>query len=99
MAAFDREVLVCYDIASSKTRSQLADFLKDLGLQALQESVFWGRLRPAEERAVEREFPKRLDPATDRALMLPVDLGSGERIAAFGYAEGAFLAPPRSRVL
>ena len=72
MARFEREVLICYDVSSSRARAKLFDALKDIGLSPLQESVFWGRLRPAEERAIAREFDRLLDKTTDRVLLMPV---------------------------
>lgn len=96
MSQLHRQVLVCYDVASTKARSKLFDALKCAGLKPLQESVFWGWLRRAEERQVGREFEALLDPATDKAFLIPVSLTP---IHAVGYLPDAFEAPPRSRVV
>lgn len=96
MAKLERQVLVCYDVASTKARSKLVDALKEAGLLPLQESVFWGFLRTAEERQIGREFEKLLDPKTDRAFLIPVAMAP---ICALGYTKESFDPPPRSLVL
>ena len=58
--------LVCYDVADNKTRKRLFEYLKDLGLVSLQNSVFWGQLTRAEIAALRREAQKQLDPMTDK---------------------------------
>lgn len=93
MARLEREVLVCYDVSSTKARTKLFNALKDIGLQAIQESVFWGRLRPAEERSLAREFEKLLDKSTDRALLIPVSLEDSVRVVAFGHGPDPFRMP------
>lgn len=40
--------LVCFDISDSKARNQLGEVLKDLGMERIQESVFYGLLTRAE---------------------------------------------------
>lgn len=96
MPQLERQVLVCYDVASTRARSKLFDALKGVGLLPLQESVFWGFLRRAEERQIGREFDKLLDPATDRAFLIPVTMSP---VHVLGYADSSFNPPPRSRVL
>ena len=40
--------LICYDIPNTPKRTKFAEMLKDLGLVALQKSVFYGVLKPEE---------------------------------------------------
>ncbi|HET8942226.1 MAG TPA: CRISPR-associated endonuclease Cas2 [Rudaea sp.] len=96
MSALERQVLVCYDVASSRARSRLFDSLKALGLVPVQESVFWGYVRRAEERQIARDFEKLLDAATDKAFLVPVSMDVAQ---ASGYGAQAFAPPPRSRVI
>lgn len=96
MAKLERQVLVCYDVASNEARRKLFNALKGVGLVPLQESVFWGFLRRAEERQIGREFQRMLDPATDKAFVIPVVMTP---IHAFGYMDGSFDPPPLSMII
>ena len=60
--------LVCYDIQDSKVRRRFFSFLKDLGLVPLQESVFYGDLKPAEARSLGIRAAEMLDSSTSLAL-------------------------------
>jgi len=46
------DVIVCYDIDNNKKRKEVFEKLRDLGLKPVQKSVFWGRILPAEQRAI-----------------------------------------------
>lgn len=92
----EREILVCYDISENRNRQRLYDCLKSIGLIPLQESVFWGFVRPAEQRQIEREIGKLLDTETDKAFIVPTNMRDA---IPFGYLEGAFERPPRSLVV
>lgn len=96
MPALEREVLVCYDISCSKSRTRLLEALKGLGLTPVQESVLWGFLREAEIREVQRMLDHYVDPRTDRGFIVPANMQSAR---TFGYPNDAFTPPPRSRVL
>lgn len=96
MANLERQVLVCYDVTNTRARNKLFDALKGVGLMPIQASVFWGFLRRAEERQVQREFDRLLDPDTDRALLVPVRMPPEKQL---GYPANAFDPPARSRVL
>lgn len=92
----EREILVCYDISGNRNRHRLYDCLKSMGLVPLQESVFWGFVRPAEQRQIEREIGKLLDTATDRAFIVPANM---REATPFGYVQSTFERPPRSLVV
>ena len=77
--------LVCYDIEDNKTRRRLFDALKDLGMIALQESVFWGNLNQAELRAMQREAHELLDKKTDKIFWISADLQDRLQKQGIGY--------------
>jgi CRISPR-associated protein Cas2 len=77
--------LVCYDIEDNKTRKILFDTLKDLGLIAVQKSVFWGNLNQAELRALQREVYKLLDRKTDKAFWINANLKDRLDKQSIGY--------------
>lgn len=96
MSALEREVLVCYDVSDNRSRRRLHDALKSLGLIPVQESVFWGFVRKAEQRQMERELQNLLDKATDRAFILPASM---REVISFGYPDRTFEPPPRSLIV
>jgi CRISPR-associated protein Cas2 len=93
MSATEYEVLVCYDVEDDKARRNLYDALKDIGLTPIQKSVFWGHIRPAEERAVLREFRRLLEKDTDRAFLVRSGLSAVHQRTAFGYRAGELDRP------
>lgn len=78
------EVLVCYDVEDNRRRRLLGEALLDIGLIRIQKSVFWGLLRPADERAVKREFDRLLEKDTDRAFLARTRLSGADNEAVFG---------------
>ena len=52
------EVLVTYDIEDNKNRKKLFEELKDMGLNSIQKSVFWGELKIAEVNILPHLFEK-----------------------------------------
>jgi CRISPR-associated protein Cas2 len=46
------DIIVAYDIDDNKQRKDVFEQLRDLGLHPVQKSVFWGRVLPAEHRAI-----------------------------------------------
>jgi CRISPR-associated protein Cas2 len=82
-----REVIVCYDMESNKSRKKLFDGLKDLGLVPIQKSVFWGRLLPAEEKAVLHLMRKWMDAkAEDRGFIVPASVSKAIEDRSIGYS-------------
>lgn len=81
----EHEVVVCYDIADGRLRQKLADALLDIGLIRLQQSVFWGRLRPADEKSIARELRACVRDGTDRAFFCRLDLSRVIETNGFGY--------------
>lgn len=83
--AFYTSYLVCYDVEDNRVRRKLAEFLKDLGLQPLQKSVFWGALNAPEVRSLERYVHKHLDPDTDRCFWIHTRLDEQQLKQGVGY--------------
>lgn len=79
--------LVCYDVTDNRTRKRMHDFLKDLGLFAIQKSAFWGQLTQAEINSLKREAHEQLDPATDRMFWVIANLDKDRLRDAVGYKE------------
>ena len=50
--------LICYDIPNTPKRTKFAEMLKDLGLVALQKSVFYGALTATERHALDVNFQR-----------------------------------------
>ena len=92
------EVLVAYDIENNKQRKKLFEQLKDVGLEPIQKSVFWGFLNRAEERALYRLFEK-LDKETDKAFLVRAKLGTVIGKYGLGYQESDFQPPTSFEVL
>lgn len=77
--------LVCYDIVDNKTRRRFTEALKNLGLFAVQKSVFIGELNQAELRSLIRQAHKLLDPKEDKAFWLPTTLDENRLRKGIGY--------------
>jgi len=85
------EVLVCYDIANNKRRNKLVKELKDMGLQNIQESVFWGRILNPELKAIKKVFEELLKKDEDKAFILRCELSKQIKYQSFGYPDdGSF---------
>ncbi len=82
--------IVAYDISDNKLRNRLFESLKDFGLRPIQESVFWGQLRTAEQNAVKRLLINSCVDTNDRAIMWPVSLSDIRRATLINYPEDTF---------
>lgn len=82
--------IVAYDISCSKTRNRVFEALKDFGMRHVQESVFWGVLRSAEVRAVERLLVDACEGLDDRAMFVPMTLADLEKSCLVNYPTGTF---------
>lgn len=69
-----QEILVSYDVADSKKRTQLQKKLKDIGLISIQYSVMWGEVLQADVSLVRRLLEKSIDKESDKAFILPIKL-------------------------
>lgn len=78
------EVIICYDVAVTRRRNKLFKRLKSFGLIAIQKSVFWGRLLPAEIVAIRRLFDELLKRETDKAFILNARLAEQIKDRSFG---------------
>lgn len=80
------EVLVCYDIGNDKRRRKFVKELKDIGLQNIQESVFWGRILNAEIKVILRIMDKLLQKDSDKAFLIYTNLSKQIQKNSFGYS-------------
>ncbi|MCX8000232.1 MAG: CRISPR-associated endonuclease Cas2 [Leptospiraceae bacterium] len=80
------EILVCYDIGDDKRRRKFVKELKDVGLQNIQESVFWGRVLNAEIKAILRIMESLLKKEEDKAFLLYTNLSKQIEKNSFGYS-------------
>ena len=85
--------LVCYDIQDSKGRRRFFSFLKDLGLVPLQESVFYGDLKPAEARSLGIRAAEMLDSSTDKCFWFPCSLDVDRMRTCVGYKHFVYEDP------
>ena len=82
----NKEFLVCYDIADDKMRNRFFNRMKDLGLFNIQDSVFWGYLNSAEEKAVYRELQKHTADDSDYGFIINVNLSKVITLSTVGYS-------------
>ena len=90
-----REVLIAYDVEDNRRRGRLHKALKDIGLQPVQYSVFWGLILGAEEKAIQRLFRRELDRRKDKAFVIPVRASENSRTQIWGYVMDPFEKPER----
>lgn len=83
--------IVCYDVENNKRRSKFFDFLKDLGLQPIQKSVFYGELSTAELRSLATTAQKLLKPETDSCLWVLCPLKPTEFRQFIGYKSFSYI--------
>lgn len=79
------EVIVCYDIHNNKTRRKFREALLNFGLTNIQESVYWGRVLPAEVKALTFLFKTHLNKKTDKAFIVKTKLSETITEYSFGY--------------
>ena len=75
MSKLYNEVLVSYDIEDNRQRCKLFRALKEVSLQPVQKSVFWGHLNRAEEQAVRRLLKEYCDKG-DKAFIVRARLSA-----------------------
>jgi len=92
-----KEYLVCYDISQSKNRNKLHDELLDLGLKAVQKSVFWGFLSRSEYKAALGYMKRRVQAKDgDRGFLLRCDAKKCTKGSLIGHTEDEFLDWPHN---
>lgn len=82
-----QEIIVAYDVSLNSRRNQLYQKLLDLGLVAIQKSVFWGRITKAEQSLILRLLNQYLDPKTDKAFSIRADLSENILRHSVGYQD------------
>ena len=85
--------LVCYDIPDNRLRKRLSDSLKDMGLIALQKSVFYGDLKPPEARALACFAKQNLNPKIDKCFWFPCHLNIEQMRQCVGYENFVYEEP------
>lgn len=85
--------LVCYDISNSRKRTKFSDSLRDLGLVPMQNSVFYGDLKPAEVHSLRRTAEELLDKETDKCFWFPCRLDPEQIKKCLGYETWNYLEP------
>ncbi len=85
--------LVCYDIPDNKLRKQFSDSLKDIGLIALQKSVFYGDLNFPEAKELARLAHRLLNSDTDKCFWFPCFLPIEEIKKCVGYENFEYEEP------
>ncbi|MDD2974354.1 CRISPR-associated endonuclease Cas2 [Aliarcobacter cryaerophilus] len=83
------EVLVSYDIEDNKNRKKLFEELKDMGLNSIQKSVFWGELKIAEINILPHLFEKYCK-EQDKAFFVKANLSKDILKNSFGYDKEDF---------
>ena len=85
--------LVCYDISESRRRKKFSDALRDLGLVPMQNSVFYGDLKPAEVGALRRTARELIDIETDKCFWFACRLNPEEIRTCAGYETWSYEEP------
>ena len=63
-----QEYLISYDVENNRIRTRIFKELGKYGLKAVQKSVFWGYLTPAEVEAIKRSLKTSLE-KTDKVFI------------------------------
>lgn len=91
------QVIVSYDIENNKNRTKLFEELKDIGLVAIQKSVFWGYILPSEKRIIKMLFDKYCD-KFDKAFIVNCVLDKNLDLC-FGYKDDDFSHPESFEII
>src|SRR5690554_3189681 len=83
--------MICYDIVDNKARTRFMNTLKDIGLFAIQKSVFIGELNQAELRSLIHYAKKNLDATEDKVFWLPTSLDERRLRNGIGYKNFTFV--------
>ncbi len=78
--------IVAYDIENNKNRTKLYEKLKDMGLIAVQKSVFYGEISKPEIAIIKIYF-KEFCNRNDRAFIAPCEI---DYDLSFGYNKEIF---------
>lgn len=92
------QVIVSYDISSTKNRNKLFEELKDLGMRPIQKSVFWGYLLVHEKRVIKKLFKRYCDTDSDKAFIINATLDK-DLDDSFGYGAEDFKHPESFEII
>ena len=77
-------VWLFYDISKDATRTRIAKMCKKAGLKRVQKSVFFGKLTDMNIQLLLQNARPRINPQTDRFIVLPDDKTVFQRLKALG---------------
>ena len=77
-------VWLFYDISKNAARTHIAKLCKKAGLRRMQKSVFFGNLTEHNIQLLLHNVRPRINPQTDRFLILPDDKTVFQRLKALG---------------
>jgi len=80
------QTLVAYDISNNKVSRKTRELLERLGLRALQKSIYWGLLYPAESRYLLQKVQELLE-KTDKFFLIKGTWEGQLKEHSFGYQE------------
>jgi CRISPR-associated protein Cas2 len=77
-------IWIFYDISKDAARNHISKMCKRAGLRRIQKSVFFGNIPDVNVQLLMHTLHKRINPLTDRLLILPDDKTVLKRLKAFG---------------
>lgn len=77
-------VWLFYDISKDAARNRIAKLCKKAGLRRIQKSIFFGDLTDFNSQLLVQAIHLKINPVTDRFLVLPDDKTVFKRLKAFG---------------
>ena len=77
-------VWLFYDISKNASRTHIAKLCKKAGLRRMQKSVFFGNLPDFKIQLLIQNVRPRINPQTDRFIVLPDDKTVFQRLKALG---------------
>ena len=78
------DVIVCYDINDNKKRKEVFEKLRDLGLSPIQKSVFWGKILPAEQNAINYYLESQIQ-SPNKAILIKGSFTEQLQKNSYGY--------------
>jgi CRISPR-associated protein Cas2 len=73
-----------YDISKDAARTRIAKLCKKAGLKRIQKSVFFGNMTDFNIQLLTNAIHNKINPSTDRFVVLPDDKSVFKRLKAFG---------------
>ena len=77
-------VWIFYDISKDAARTRTAKMCKKAGLRRIQKSIFLGNITDRNIALLTQAIQQKINPISDRLLVLPDDKTALKRIKAYG---------------